>query len=61
MVLITILGIIAAVIILGVASLAVLPSIVGALIPTVAAAVAAWFIYRLVRKGCKHWKDWTDK
>lgn len=60
MILLTILGIIGAVVILGVASIAMLPSIVGALVPTVAAIVAGWVVYRLVRKGLKKVKKWTE-
>lgn len=60
MILLTILGIIGAVVILGVASIAMLPSIVGALVPTVAAIVASWVVYRLVRKGLKKVKKWTE-
>lgn len=61
MIILTILGIIGAVVILGIASLAILPNVIGALIPTAVGAIACWFVYRLVRKGCRKWKNWTDK
>lgn len=54
-----ILSIILVVLVIGVASLALLPSLVGAMIPTVLAAIVGWIAYRIIRKGLRKVKELT--
>jgi membrane protein implicated in regulation of membrane protease activity len=56
---IIILCIIGALLVIGVASIALLPSMVGALIPTALAACVAWIAYRFIKKGLRKIKDIT--
>lgn len=54
-----IISIILIVLVVGIASLALLPSLVGAMIPTVLAVIVGWVAYRFIRKGLKKVKDIT--
>ena len=56
---ITILIIIGALFIIGIALVAVLPAAIGAAAPTAIAVALAWCVYRFIRKGLRKVKDIT--
>lgn len=55
----TVLGILFAMIVVGVALVALLPSLVGAIVPTVVCAAVGWIAYRFARKGLRKIRDIT--
>lgn len=55
----TVFGILFLMVVIGIALVALLPSLIGAIIPTVVCAGVAWIAYRFARKGMKKIKDIT--